>query len=64
MIYLGVSGFALLSFVYCSFWLYHYVDLEYYDTLPESTLHEDNTEKRLNSGSENGPLKFRAGIMR
>jgi len=57
----GVAG---ASFVFCSYWVYYHVDLEYYDTLPERALYEVNTEKRLNSGSENGPFEFRAGIFR
>lgn len=58
---MGVAG---VCFIFCSFWVYHYVDLEYYDTLLERAVHEDNAEKSPNSGTENGPLEFRAGILR
>jgi len=58
-----MSGFAGASFVFCSFWVYHYIDLEHYDALPEGALEKDNTERRPNSGSEDGPFEFRANIL-
>lgn len=64
VIFLSMTGFAFASFVFCSFWVYHYLDLEYYDTLPERALHEDDSEKVAHAVSENGPLGFGAGILR
>lgn len=29
MFYLGTTAVAAASFVFCSFWIYHYVDLEH-----------------------------------
>lgn len=45
IIYLSVGGFAALSFVLCSYWVYHYVDLEHYDTLPEPEFREKRREE-------------------
>ena len=64
VVFLSMMGFAGVSFPFCSYWVYHYVDLEYYDTRLERGVHEDNTEKSPISGSENGPIGFRAGILK
>jgi len=58
-------GFAGASFLLCSYWIYHYVDLEHYDSLiPERDLHDDRVTGHANFVSDGGFTDFAMAIGR